>query len=169
MVKNHKEFDYNNQTRLVKDRNDGARISNWNNKDTLISNCFEEKTLYEFFLRGQRVSSKFFLIIFLKIIFLNNFFCQDDGDCLGWRSSGTEPFKWLKYSQVNAVAEKIGSAFIKFGLEPARETFIGIFAKNRPEWSFTEKACNAYSFVSVPLYDTFGVDAINFILNQSNL
>ncbi len=60
MVKNHKEFDYNNQTRMVKDRNDGARISNWNNKDTLISNCFEEKTLYEFFLRGQRVSSKFF-------------------------------------------------------------------------------------------------------------
>ena len=76
MVKNHKEFDYNNQTRLVKDRNDGARISNWNNKDTLISKCFEEKTLYDFFLRGQRVSSKFFRIIFLNNILKNFFFVK---------------------------------------------------------------------------------------------
>jgi hypothetical protein len=34
------------------------------------------------------------------------------------------------------LAEQIGSAFISFGLEPAKNTFIGIYAKNRPEVTF---------------------------------
>lgn len=110
----------------------------------------------------------------------------ENGDFLGWKPSANEPFKWLTYSQVYDIALETGSAFIQCGLEPRKENFIGIFAKNRPEvfiyfireaifiseefvfkWVFTEKACNAYSFISVPLYDTFGDEAINYILNQS--
>ena len=33
----------------------------------------------------------------------------------------------------------------------------------------TEQACNAYSLVSVPLYDTLGLEAISFILTQTEL
>lgn len=33
---------------------------------------------------------------------------------------------------------------------------IGIYFINRPEWLIVEHACSAYSFVSVPLYDTLG-------------
>jgi long-chain acyl-CoA synthetase len=86
---------------------------------------------------------------------------------LGTRKTTKEPFKWLSYSQVNDMAEKIGSAFIHFGLQPAKETLIGIYARNRPEWVITEEACNAYSFVTVPLYDTLGEEAIQYILLQS--
>lgn len=54
------DFDFNKQTRILKGRSDGARISSWNENDSLISSCFEDgKTLYELFLRGKRVSSIF--------------------------------------------------------------------------------------------------------------
>ena len=85
-----------------------------NKSDILLSNCFQDgKTLYELFLRGRKASN--------------------DGDFLGSRKTSKEPFKWLKYSQVNDIAEKVGSAFIHFGLQPAKETCVGIYAKNRAE------------------------------------
>jgi hypothetical protein len=33
------------------------------------------------------------------------------------------------------MAKQIGSALIELGLEPAKESFVGIYAKNRPEVS----------------------------------
>ena len=87
---------------------------------------------------------------------------------MGWKPSSTQAFKWLKYSQVNNIAQQIGSGFIQLGLEPGKETLIGIYAKNRPEWVLTEVACNTYSFVNVPFYDTLGIEAINYVLLQSN-
>ena len=87
---------------------------------------------------------------------------------MGWKPSSSQPFKWLKYSQVNNIAQQIGSGFNELGLEPGKKILIGIYAKNRPEWVLTEAACNTYSFVNVPLYDTLGIEAINYVLLQSN-
>jgi len=148
--KNLKICDLNNQTREVAGRTDGARISVLNKTDKLFSYYYEDaKTLHEIFLKATKLSN--------------------DGDYLGWKPSANEPFKWLKYSQVGEIAEEIGSAFIHLGLEPSKENYIGIFAKNRPEWVMTATACEGYSFVSVPLYDTLGDEAINFILLQTEL
>jgi len=142
-------IDYKNQTREVPGSN-GARISCLNKTDKLFSYYYEDATtLYELFLKAQKLSN--------------------DGDYLGWKPSESEPFKWLKYSQVGEIAQQIGSAFIHFGLEPAKENFVGIFAKNRPEWCMTACACEAFSIVTVPLYDTLGDEAINFILLQTEL
>jgi len=58
---------------------------------------------------------------------------KDDNPYLGWKPSSNEPYKWLKYSQVNETVEKVGSAFIEYGLEPGKESFVGIYAKNRVE------------------------------------
>lgn len=33
---------------------------------------------------------------------------------------------------------------------------VGLYFVNRPEWLVVDHACSAYSFVSVPLYDTLG-------------
>lgn len=52
---------------------------------------------------------------------------------MGWKPSSKESFKWLKYSEVKTLAEQIGSAFVQFGLEPGQHSFVGIFARNRPE------------------------------------
>ena len=34
---------------------------------------------------------------------------------------------------------------------------IGLYFINRPEWIIVDPACAAYSYVSVPLYDTLGM------------
>lgn len=33
---------------------------------------------------------------------------------------------------------------------------VGLYFINRPEWIVVDHACAAYSFISVPLYDTLG-------------
>lgn len=143
-------IDYRMQTREVEGRTDGARVSIMNKTDKLLTYYYDDvKTLHEVFIRAEKSSN--------------------DGDYLGWKPSESEPFKWLKYSQVHEIAQQIGSAFVHFGLEPATKTFVGIFAKNRPEWCMTATACEAYNLVSVPLYDTLGDEAINYILLQTEL
>ena len=34
---------------------------------------------------------------------------------------------------------------------------IGLYFINRPEWLIVDHACSAYSYISVPLYDTLGM------------
>lgn len=46
---------------------------------------------------------------------------------------------------------------------------MGIYAKNRWEWSTTQQALWAYSCATVPLYDTLGTDALAFIAQQAGL
>jgi long-chain acyl-CoA synthetase len=46
---------------------------------------------------------------------------------------------------------------------------IGLYFINRPEWIIVDHACAAYSFVSVPLYDTLGPDAVQFIVNHATV
>jgi len=143
-------IDFNCQSKLAEGRTDGARIVTNNKSGKLLESLSEDRrTLYDLF----RVSEKKF----------------GNNNYLGWKPSSNEPFKWLSYSQVKNISQQIGSAFIEFGLEPAKETYVGIFARNRYEWSITEVACNSYSFVTVPLYDTLGSEAISFILMQTQL
>lgn len=44
---------------------------------------------------------------------------------------------------------------------------VGLYLKNCPEWVVCEQACNAFGFVTVPLYDTLGHEAVEYILNQT--
>lgn len=86
-----------------------------------------------------------------------------NGPCLGYRKPG-RPYQWLKYKQVKLHAlsspvrkhdkdelfltwllflplkvsdraEHLGSGLLHKGLKPNPDTFIGIFAQNRPEVS----------------------------------
>lgn len=47
--------------------------------------------------------------------------------------------------------------------------FIGIFAKNRIEWLWTDLACTLFGFTSVPLYDTLGLENLSYCLNQTEM
>ncbi|KVI01581.1 hypothetical protein Ccrd_020146 [Cynara cardunculus var. scolymus] len=44
---------------------------------------------------------------------------------------------------------------------------VGLYFNNRPEWLLVDHACSAYSYISVPLYDTLGSDAVKFVVNQA--
>ncbi|XP_076008078.1 long-chain-fatty-acid--CoA ligase 5 [Genypterus blacodes] len=139
--------DLNCQTVGIKDGARKAALLEDNNN--LMSFYFEEaKTLYEVFQRGMKVSG--------------------NGRCLGYRKKG-KPYQWLKYKQVADRAEHLGSGLLHRGLKPNSDTFIGIFAQNRPEWIIGELACYTYSMVAVPLYDTLGPEALVFIIDRAEI
>lgn len=48
-------------------------------------------------------------------------------------------------------------------------TNIAIFSINRTEWVLTEHACYMYGYISVPLYDTLGPEAIEYILSLADV
>ncbi|KAL1282571.1 hypothetical protein QQF64_001374 [Cirrhinus molitorella] len=126
-----------------------ARRSILQDSDTYMTYYYKDaQTLYEFFLRGLRVSN--------------------NGPCLGSRKPG-KPYKWLSYKEVADRAEFAGSALLHRGHSQTGDKYIGIFAQNRPEWTISELACYTYSLVAVPLYDTLGTEAISYIIDKATI
>nr|XP_054773184.1 long-chain-fatty-acid--CoA ligase 5-like [Lytechinus pictus] len=107
------------------------------------------KTVYEGFLRGERVSN--------------------DGPCLGWRASGSQPYQWMSYSEVRRKAQHFGSALVEKGCDPSNETKIAIYSQNRPEWVIADLGCMTYSMVTVPLYSTLGPEGYEHIINLTEV
>ncbi|XP_054454092.1 long-chain-fatty-acid--CoA ligase 1-like [Anoplopoma fimbria] len=114
-----------------------------------MTHIYEDaRTLYEFFLRGVRVSN--------------------NGPCLGSRKP-KQPYEWLSYREVMERTENLGSAFLHKGHSKTTDPHVGIFSQNRPEWTISELACYTYSLVSVPLYDTLGTEAIGYIIDKASI
>ncbi|XP_054647196.1 long-chain-fatty-acid--CoA ligase 1-like isoform X2 [Dunckerocampus dactyliophorus] len=119
------------------------------NGDTLLTHLYDDaRTLYEFFLRGACVSNN------------GPFLGSRKPDCL---------YEWMSYQEVMERTENLGSAFLYKQHSKTTDPNIGIFSQNRPEWTITELACYTYSLVSVPLYDTLGAEAINYILDKASI
>lgn len=47
--------------------------------------------------------------------------------------------------------------------------FVGIFSRNRPEWTILDIACVLYGLVTIPIYDTLGDENISYVFNHTNL
>jgi len=58
-------------------------------------------------------------------------------------------------------------ALIGMGLKANQS--VGLFSINREEWCITEQACFASGLVTVPLYDTLGVESIAYICDQTEM
>jgi long-chain acyl-CoA synthetase len=46
---------------------------------------------------------------------------------------------------------------------------MGIFGKNREEWTVVDLACMRNSVTIVPFFDSLGADALVFVINQTEL
>ncbi|XP_039808750.1 long chain acyl-CoA synthetase 4-like isoform X2 [Panicum virgatum] len=71
-------------------------------------------------------------------------------------------YVWKTYREVFDIASKIGNSIRSCGL--AKGSRCGIYGANCPEWIITMEACNAHGIYCVPLYDTLGAGAVEFIL-----
>ncbi|KAL8130477.1 hypothetical protein V2J09_019632 [Rumex salicifolius] len=76
-------------------------------------------------------------------------------------------YKWMTYGEVSNARSAIGSALQNYGL--LKGACVGLYFINRPEWVIIDHACSAYSFASVPLYDTLGPDAVKYIVNHADV
>ncbi|XP_071716268.1 long chain acyl-CoA synthetase 6, peroxisomal-like [Rutidosis leptorrhynchoides] len=75
-------------------------------------------------------------------------------------------YRWTTYGEVAKARSAIGSGLVAHGIPMG--SCIGLYFINRPEWMIVDHACSAYSYISVPLYDTLGPDAVKFIVNHSS-
>ena len=70
------------------------------------------------------------------------------------------------------MAKKLGSYLIRNQLYfegLGGRKLIGIYSKNRYEWAVTDIACQLYGLTKVPLYDTFGMESMEYCLEHSEM
>ncbi|TQE01779.1 hypothetical protein C1H46_012579 [Malus baccata] len=71
-------------------------------------------------------------------------------------------YVWLTYKEVYDVVVKVGNAIRSCGVGEGDKC--GIYGVNCPEWIMSMEACNAHGLYCVPLYDTLGAGAVEFII-----
>nr|GEV36131.1 long chain acyl-CoA synthetase 7, peroxisomal [Tanacetum cinerariifolium] len=76
-------------------------------------------------------------------------------------------YKWMTYGETSTARSAIGSGLQYHGI--SKGACVGLYFVNRPEWLVLDHACSAYSYVSVPLYDTLGPDAVKYIINHADI
>lgn len=76
-------------------------------------------------------------------------------------------YKWMTYGEAGTARAAIGSALIYHGVP--KGSCIGLYFVNRPEWIIVDHACSAYSYISVPLYDTLGPDAVKYVVDHASV
>ncbi|RYQ90611.1 long chain acyl-CoA synthetase 6, peroxisomal-like [Arachis ipaensis] len=70
----------------------------------------------------------------------------------------------MTFGEASTARSAIGFGLIYYGIP--KGACIGIYFINRLEWLIVDHACAAYSYISVPLYDTLGPDAVKYIVNH---
>nr|WDA53428.1 long-chain acyl-CoA synthase 1 [Erycina pusilla] len=89
---------------------------------------------------------------------------------LGWREfiqGKAGPYVWATYKEVYEQVLHIGSALKQLDVAPGAR--IGICGANCPQWAVAMEACNGFSLICVPLYDTLGAEAIDYIIEHSEI
>ncbi|KAJ0011498.1 hypothetical protein Pint_34548 [Pistacia integerrima] len=77
------------------------------------------------------------------------------------------PYIWLTYQEVYETAMRFGSAIRSRGVNPGQRC--GIYGSNCPEWIIAMEACTSQAITYVPLYDTLGANAVEFIINHAEV
>ncbi|KGN61759.1 long chain acyl-CoA synthetase 2 [Cucumis sativus] len=76
-------------------------------------------------------------------------------------------YVWLTYQEAYDAAIRMGSAIRKRGVNSGDRC--GIYGSNCPEWIISMEACNSQAITYVPLYDTLGANAVEFIINHAEV
>ncbi|KAL6049892.1 Long-chain-fatty-acid--CoA ligase 6 [Balamuthia mandrillaris] len=76
-------------------------------------------------------------------------------------------YVWQTYKQVADRVTHFGSGLRGLGLKKGDK--IGLWAKNREEWIIAEQAANAYGLVTVAIYDTFGEEAVSYVIEHAEI
>eukprot|EP00495_Collosphaeridae_sp_1-RS-2012_P004826 TRINITY_DN412_c0_g2_i7.p1 TRINITY_DN412_c0_g2~~TRINITY_DN412_c0_g2_i7.p1 ORF type:complete len:455 (+),score=92.23 TRINITY_DN412_c0_g2_i7:121-1365(+) len=93
-------------------------------------------------------------------------------NCIGWRRLDDEgkledKYTWDSYIAVNETVGQIVSGLAFLGVKSC--TNVGIFSKNRPEWTKVMIGIQGLAARTVALYDTLGDEALEHILKQAEI
>ncbi|CAI5511892.1 unnamed protein product, partial [Closterium sp. Naga37s-1] len=88
-----------------------------------------------------------------------------DNPCLGTRTS--DGFSWESYELTARRASDFGAGLVYLGLKPGDR--FGIYSVNNAEWVLAELGGYCYGLVNVSLYATLGQEAVNHVVNHSEM
>ena len=92
---------------------------------------------------------------------------------LGSRSGAGAEYTWLSYRQTSEARNALGSGLVALlgdAFTGQREQVrVGIYAHNSVGWMLSDLAIHAYGMTCVPLYDTLGRDAVEYIVQHAEL
>ncbi|ETP40492.1 hypothetical protein F442_12178 [Phytophthora nicotianae P10297] len=78
------------------------------------------------------------------------------------------PYEWVTLNEF-LIAVKNCSSGMSQELGLHRGALVGIFSKNRYEWSVVEHSTNRMAYTLVPLYDTLGPTVVPYIINHTEI
>ena len=90
-------------------------------------------------------------------------------------------YVWKSYTEIYELAKCFAYGIVKFNLCPEirvddemlgkniKMKFLGFLARTRVEWMVGNFGCQFDTITIVPLYETLGIDSIEYILNQTEL
>lgn len=95
-----------------------------------------------------------------------------DRKCLGWRpvdSDGhaAEEYSYLTYKETDERAGMVACGLHALGVGSG--TKVGVWSVNNVEWMLTIRGCERLNAVIVPMYDSLGETAIEYITKHSGL
>eukprot|EP01018_Ginkgo_biloba_P032203 Gb_18621 [translate_table: standard] len=76
-------------------------------------------------------------------------------------------YAWMTYQEAYDKSIQIGSAIRSCNVGLGGRC--GIYGVNCPEWIISMEACNSHGIYCVPLYDTLGANAIEYIINHAEV
>ncbi|GMR46553.1 hypothetical protein PMAYCL1PPCAC_16748, partial [Pristionchus mayeri] len=146
------EFSMSRQAERVKGERNVFRCGYVRKEDGMYFEKFPLKgceSLYDVFARSARINAT--------------------KDCLGERISDG-PYVFEDYVSIHRKARAFGSALVgKLDVMHANSTNLGIYSKNCPRWFISALGAISQSLAIVPLYDTLGADAAEFIIYQCEI
>ncbi|GAB2225460.1 hypothetical protein Droror1_Dr00006252 [Drosera rotundifolia] len=77
------------------------------------------------------------------------------------------PYEWLSYKEVYDKVIRLGKSIRAIGVGQGGRC--GIYGVNCAEWIISMEACNAHGILCVPLYDTLGAGAVEFIIRHAEV
>lgn len=103
-------------------------------------------------------------------LFTNAVAKHADRPCLGSRSyseakGGAGAYVFETYAEVKSHVDALGAALTAVGVGAGDR--VGIYGANSPSWMKTMQACNRQSSWCIPLYDTLGEGAIEYIVKHA--
>ncbi|CAN4075894.1 unnamed protein product [Withania somnifera] len=76
-------------------------------------------------------------------------------------------YVWMTYKEVYDIVIKLGNSIRTCGVEKGGKC--GIYGANCSEWIMSMEGCNAHGLYCVPLYDTLGAGAVEFIISHAEV
>ncbi|TMW84501.1 hypothetical protein EJD97_025053 [Solanum chilense] len=76
-------------------------------------------------------------------------------------------YVWMSYKEVYDIVIKVGNSIRSCGVNKGDKC--GIYGANCAEWIISMEACNAHGLYCVPLYDTLGAGAVEFIISHAEV